>query len=382
MDCRVINWLGKRFWKKHIYVLSASDRFNYGDLLFPFIVKHYFSDLACVINCSTTQSDMSDRGALPTEDFSVLEKLSPSHRNILIIGGGECLFCKWDVILGYVSEELSKVGNNYPTLYPFTVGKYELKNLRRVIYNSVGGYQLNERPDLYDDPMNRKLLKSADYISVRDRVTSSGLSRMKLAHCLCADSAILMSKIFSDKYLKENMSDNAKMLLSGKYLFFQIGLQHLKEWTKDYASILTRVSKEKNVHICMCPIGTALGHDDPEALSRISAYLPSDIYTMINNPSIWDIMGLIRWSEIYVGTSLHGAITAMSYRVPLIVHGPKKLQIYIETWYDTIGSEYSFVSVDNLEKAVLRRMDTRFIISPEEQVRSVEKSIKRMRALI
>ena len=103
---------------------------------------------------------------------------------------------------------------------------------------------------------------------------------------------------------------------------------------------------------------------------------------MIDNPSIWDIMSLISQAEIYVGSSLHGAITAMSYNRPLIGFGPRKLQTYIETWYETNAYEYSFVSIDNLERKIKQRLDNGFTLPPEEQMNLVEESFGRMRKLI
>lgn len=363
-----------------MYILCASDRFNYGDLLFPFIVRNYFKDIIDrFVICSTTESDMSDRGALVTESFHVLQEMKSRQLNILMIAGGECIFCDWKDILGYVRKENeSDAKRSFPTRYPFTISKKELPHLDIILYNSVGCHQLNERKELYDNTENKKILKSADYISVRDNATSLGMNRLKLVHYCCPDSAILISRLFDSAYLNKRVSSVVKDIQKMKYLFFQIGLVHLKSWTKDFSEILSNIAVEKDVHLCLCPIGTALDHDDPTALQMVAQYLPNAVYTMVENPSIWDIMSLISQAEIYVGSSLHGAITAMSYNRPLIAFGPRKLQVYIETWYDTIGSEYSFVSIDNLERRVKQRLDNQFTISAEKQMDLVEKSFERM----
>lgn len=34
---------------KRLYVLAPNDRFNYGDLLFPYVVENYFKDIADVL---------------------------------------------------------------------------------------------------------------------------------------------------------------------------------------------------------------------------------------------------------------------------------------------------------------------------------------------
>ena len=368
--------------KRVMYILCANDRFNYGDLLFPFIIRFFFKNIIDeFIICSTTTSDMSETGALPTTDFSIFKNIDPTARNILMIGGGECLFCEWDVILEYVKGERAKE-SVWPTKYPFTIGKNELKGIDTIIYNSVGGHQIVERQEILRNVENRSILSSVDYISVRDKQTSFGLKKMKVNHVLCADSAILMSEIFDDSFLNAHSSSFVESMTRRKYLFFQIGLQHLKDWKEDYAQILEYINKKYSLHICMCPIGLAYGHDDPKAIKEIADLMPLGIYTIIERPSIWDIMNLIRQSKIYVGSSLHGAITAMSYDVPLIGFGPRKLQLYIETWYDTIRSECSFVAIDNLRSAIERRLESRFTISAKEQKCSVKKSFKRMQKFL
>lgn len=367
-----------------MYIHCASDRFNYGDLLFPYVVVGYFKDIIDdFIICSTTESDLSDRGALKTEGFHVLQEMNPLHYNILMVAGGECIFCEWKDILGYVREDTEPNAEKiYPTRYPFTISKQELPHIDRLLYNSVGCHQLDEREDLYGNAQNRDIMASADYVSVRDKTTSSGMNRLKVDHYCSPDSAILLSRMYDATYLQGRTTHIVREVQKKRYLFFQIGLVHLKLWTRDFAEILSRIAAEKNVHLCLCPIGTALGHDDHIALKKVAELLPTDIYTMIDNPSIWDIMSLISQAEMYVGSSLHGAITAMSYNRPLIGFGPRKLQTYIETWYETNADEYSFVSIDNLERRVKQRLDNKFTISAERQMSLVEESFGRMRTLI
>ena len=115
--------------------MCANDRFNYGDLLFPFIIRHYLDDeVDEVVVCSTTESDLSLRGALPTKPFSVLQKMSPYRKNYLIIGGGECIFVDWQPILDFIKADLVYEKSSFPTKYPFTIGKRELPNLEGMIY--------------------------------------------------------------------------------------------------------------------------------------------------------------------------------------------------------------------------------------------------------
>ncbi len=58
-------------------------------------------------------------------------------------------------------------------------------------------------------------------------------------------------------------------------------------------------------------------------------------YFLINQPNIFDIMWLIKHSQMYIGSSLHGTITAMSFGVPYVGYGARKLKAYIEQWTDS-----------------------------------------------
>lgn len=74
---------------KKLYILAPNDRFNYGDLLFPHILKFYFKDIVDeIVFCSTTQSNLSDLGGIPTCSFQALYKTKDTDQNYLIVAGG------------------------------------------------------------------------------------------------------------------------------------------------------------------------------------------------------------------------------------------------------------------------------------------------------
>lgn len=79
-------------------------------------------------------------------------------------------------------------------------------------------------------------------------------------------------------------------------------------------SQLKAINYQTGYKILLCPIGTASGHEDDIVLSRIYEKIPN-ISILINNPKIDDIIKYIAFSEIFLGTSLHGVITAMNYGV-------------------------------------------------------------------
>ena len=80
---------------------------------------------------------------------------------------------------------------------------------------------------------------------------------------------------------------------------------------------------------------------------------------------------------MYIGSSLHGTITAMSFGVPYIGYGPKKLKAYIEQW-EEIGEEH-FTEQHNLVKIAKKAF--KIIPNSEQQKNIVKQSFNNLKLL-
>lgn len=345
---------------KRLYVLAPNDRFNYGDLLFPYVLtsyfKKYFDDIVYV---STTKSDLSSKGGFPTLGYSALFNVDETWENHLIVAGGESLCVRWYVILSYIYKNvdilkrfacklkkimgpvaLKLVGTLVDKLYHtktrfvFSVGKNELPQFKTIVYNALGGSNLL-KSDVVLSKKALKILSSVDFISVRDDDTSLALGKAGISHELCPDTAILMSDIFSENFLLSKLSVDSKMFKDKQYIIFQ---GNLNTWRNKYEIAAQQIEKiyfKFKVPICLCPIGTAIGHSDDVALERIAEQIhEKNAFVIVDNPNIFDIMWLIKHSKMYIGSSLHGVITSMSFNVPYVGYGGRKQIAYIEKWAD------------------------------------------------
>lgn len=339
--------------KKRLYILAPNDRFNYGDLLFPYILTHYFSDqFDDIVYVSTTKSDLTQLGGIKTEAYSTLFNVDKEWENHLIVAGGESLCVNWFTILSYVTPWISffkrivfKFRSNtlnalcdvfiralykIRTRFVFSVGKNELPQFKTISYNALGGSWLT-KSNLLNNKNVKQILNSVDYFTVRDKETSIALEKANIKHSICPDTAILMSEVFPEENLLSHLSINTS-IVNGKYIFFQGNLRIWKHNARLAASQLLEIAKQTQSKICLCPIGTALGHSDHIALQQIAQYMPHEYMVIINQPNIYDIMWLIKHSQMYIGSSLHGTITAMSFNIPFVGYGPLKLKSYIEYW--------------------------------------------------
>lgn len=391
---------------KRLYVLSPSDRFNYGDMLFPYIIKHYFKDSVDeIINCATSSSDLSEKGGIPTYNYEKIFNAPKENGvdNYLMIAGGECLFSPWPVILSYVFEDVNrrmKVFSSFPrvrgitrftnlymdsyvrhkykilSMYPFTIGLDEIPNFKGVLYNSVGGVGLEYNKRVLQSEKCKKILKSASYLSVRDSKTSRALKEMGVNNIVCPDSAILMSEVFSGDFLLRSISKDVSSINPHSYVFFQINSISSTGNEEFYGEMLNRIFLKHRKKFILCPIGTAYGHEDDISLLKISKHMREETYKLISSPTIWDIMYLIKNSCVYVGTSLHGAITASSFSVPIVTHGKKKVEQYVTEW----GGLFSYPQ--KLEEDIIKQL-TNPVVSPSSEQKQLSiSSINRMLDII
>lgn len=364
--------------KRKLYILAPNDRFNYGDLLFPYILTYFFSDkFDDIVYVSTTKSDLTRLGGFKTESFSTLYNTDQQYENHLIVAGGESLCAGWFGILSYVkpwvnffrkiifrfhSNKIKKNADSLichifktKTYFPFSVGKNELPQFKSISYNALGASWLS-KSDLLADKKIKEILNSVDYFTVRDKVTSLALDKAKIKHSMCPDSAILMSEVFSEEMLLSRLSIS-NTIANSKYIFFQA---NSNVWKKQYELIISQlinIAKKTNLKLCLCPIGTALGHSDHLALKKIAKNIPNDFLIYIEQPNLFDIMWLIKHSKMYIGSSLHGSITSMSFNIPFIGYGPLKLKSYIDFWTNNVGGR--FVDKTDIESTAIKLINER-----------------------
>ncbi len=389
--------------KKELYLLSPSDRFNYGDMLFPYILQHYLGQsVDCIKNCATTRSDLKIYGGMPTLPYDELFKANQFSKNYLIVAGGESLFVKWPVVLSFLHKDIcwllkkmrwvlvfphtgriyemiiglyTRIKYHPKTLFPFTIGLNEINNFQSVMYNSVGSVYLPAYKNILKNKKCKAILDSSEYLSVRDSESATAMKMMGVVHEMAPDSAILMSEVFSDDFLERKKSIDVN-LEKKTYIFFQINTLSARGKETFFASILNDISAKYEKKILLCPIGTALGHEDDVALKNVLKHLDRDKCVMVERINIWDIMYLIKNSCLYFGTSLHGAITAMSFSVPMVTHGKKKVAQYIKDWGGC------FTDLENLKKMVEQQLQDPVVISSDKQKNAAKCSMMRMKSIL
>lgn len=340
-----------------ILIIGAFDRYNYGDLLFPLIIEKQLNTYGKDFKYEffgIIKSDLSKEGGKPTKDLQAFyeECNHPDQKVSIIVAGGEALGVTWNSLLAALSSPFQKIHKHHirinkvldlnivakkllkgKTTLPFVFDKTDFQSVQSVILNSLGGSGISS--GLFDRyAFMKPKLQRADYLAVRDLVTLNNLQQNGVQAHLFPDSAILMSEFYPTETLEKRVTQEVLDYVRanrGNYVFFQINKKTTVGKEALIAKELDLIYHESKTGICLCPIGKALNHDDHQALQAVKDKLNSPS-TYFDADNVWDIMYLIASSKAYIGTSLHGAITSMSYSVPHVGLIVEKLDAYLHTW--------------------------------------------------
>jgi|TARA_B110000914_G_scaffold85199_1_gene75040 hypothetical protein len=342
---------------KIVHFLSASDRVNYGDLLFPLIFKNIlnkFDSKIEFINYGIIRSNLIYFGALKTHSYFKLIRNTGKFGGNLVVGGGEVFFANWSTLFGFINPIYAYLKKYYTfniiekkyklSKYllirnqvdiPFVPSLSELSDITtKIFYNSVGG-NFSGANTTKRNKIIINNLQEANHISVRDRRTQKSLDKFDVNSELSPDSALIMSDLFPISYL-ENVVNKEKLNLPKSYIFLQIGINKAPKNLDQFVTSFMNEAKSNNLSVVLCPIGMAPNHEDHKILDKILSY--SEEFMMIIPENVFEIMYMIAKSDVYVGTSLHGLITAQSFNVPFIPLNEKigKMNAYCKTWTSSV----------------------------------------------
>lgn len=322
---------------KSIFILSASDRFNYGDLLFPIIAEKELSKYGKFTfhNVGIVKSNLESIGALPTKKYSFLYKTDSTISNsILLVAGGEVVGANWMRLYSFVyprfsgilkflsniERAISKLGPVIRNPIPFVPVDKRLTNRYKIVFNAVGGRKVGHRKlqkraeKTFENCLFLSLREKDSFESIKSQFPSSSPE-------MAPDSAVVMS----DHFQFEKNNDG--------YIAFQVGHYKNEGKLEIINQQLFQLYKSTNLPVKFVPIGNCPGHDDILSLNWLkeNAEYPCEV---VSPDNLEKIMKTIAQSKLFLGTSLHGIITAMSFAVPYVGLNPKisKLKSYIFTW--------------------------------------------------
>lgn len=326
-----------------ILVYSASDRYNFGDMLYPLVLeellKRKFNSHEIKFFALTT-SDLSKDGAIPTQNYKSLQReLEKNTKKIVFVAGGDGLSCQKNDLFTHsnpIDYFFSKITPDSNII--FRIGQkifWLIRERKRksipnfpfhfkknkntiIIYNSVGGSRFFNKNQAIN------FLHNIDFCSVRS-LSDYNIFASSPITSLAPDFITLLPLLFSQPFPHPTIPFS-------KYIFFQISKNAYLQNQSEVIKAIDLIYEKTNIPFILCPIGLAYEHEDFTALKAISSKITATYY-LLKRPHIKDTIHLLANASLYIGTSLHGVIVSMSYETPYIgMRFIEKVAAYLDTW--------------------------------------------------
>lgn len=291
---------------------GAFDIDSYGDSLFAEVLSFELSKRIEEVNITlfsinSAFNKYNDKNVYSYSDFDDIN--SKNKFDVIIIGGGEFVHYKPIIFTNENDEKAYSSGQ----VWRFPVQKsiqYDIP----VIFNGVGvPFEISEENE--NDFID--ILSNTNYLAIRDSFSFDRVSKF----CETQERVIVIpDTVFSisNMYTKEELSKvycemNYDLDKNERYICVQYGT------TFEIGELISQLKAIKNAFdykIVLLPINHC--HEDFKVLSYIKSDIGEDVFLYDNNLEIKQIMAIIANAEIFIGTSLHGSLTAMVYGVKCI----------------------------------------------------------------
>jgi polysaccharide pyruvyl transferase WcaK-like protein len=296
-DSALINW-------------GSYDIDNFGDLLFPFLVEHHLrAYFPRIIHASPT-------GTTPVwpdarRSGTVADALAASTKIAgLVVGGGNLITWTTSSSTNYrENADFARVVHASFSWVPYVLlAKYGIP----YAYNRVGvAKPIPPERETYV----KTVLEAASYVSCRDYTGKDRLRGADVRSRIVVgpDSALGIARVFRPETLREHFHRET----SPKYGIPQdaaLVVIHVKEryLNDDLEEVVRMIGllHARGLHPVFVPLGLCHRDDDILADPR----LQGSVATCVPKPELLlDILSLLSVAQFYIGSSLHGAIAALSY---------------------------------------------------------------------
>ena len=299
-----------------IVQLGTFDIENYGDLLFPLLLERRMQPLGEELLFA------SPRGGPPiwsecvaTVGVEKLDALGGELRGVVLGGGNLVHASPWNAphydtggLSGFIA---------YPRLW-------------------LGGAHLAATHDLpfcwnapgvprSFDPAAARLVQwaasVADYVSVRDRPSAQLLASAGVegeVHVV-PDPAVEVSRVWPSEAVAAAYADafaRRGRPVPERTIAVHLNRRYAPETSASLASLIDRLCKQADATAVLLAIGPC--HGDDELQAEIGASMTTKPLVVDRPRGLLELAALIGRSRAFLGSSLHGVITACSFGVPAI----------------------------------------------------------------
>ncbi len=308
---------------------------NYGDLLFPLLLEKRLAGLGAeFLHVSPTGEQPSFPDARPT--ISIAEGIAQfASFDGAVLGGGNLLHDGNSKVPAYQATGYGHA--TYPALWtlPSLLACY-----RGIpaLWNASG----------VGKPLEGDIVKpivwaaqNADYLCVRDR---SSHDRLLGAGCeseiaVCVDTALEIRDLWDEASLRssyDKLFERKGQKTPRRSIAFHLRSWYLGTSPAEAAEIIDRICQKQAATPILLGIGNC--HGDDALAKAVAQQLESPALVQDDPDSLQEIAAAIAFSSAYIGSSLHGTITAYSFGIRALVIAPRKRRKF-DGFLEQVGGE-------------------------------------------
>lgn len=339
----------KNIKKKNIAVFGTFDVDNYGDLLFPHIaeyrLKNYHLEFVSPTNYKTMFTD--------AKEVVTFEECKQRKYDGVLIGGGNILHLKNNSSTVYKNVQK---GFSYADLW---VGAVKLAtNLKKPSLFNAPGISGKFKSTIQQQ-IAKATFGASSYIAFREGFSVNMAKDLfsekeKIPEFnVVPDTALEINKIWP---CDEPKTDKLVINLNPRY----------HQPVSETASLLVKIAKKLGCQIKFIIIGDC--HGDGKFTKKVLEYIKIKGAEIVETKTLKEMAFEIATAKYFIGSSMHGFITALSYNTPafLVLNNEpmhKFIGLYENCGLDQISICKSFSeSMDKLEYPAVLKDENRKII--------------------
>lgn len=298
--------------KYHIAQFGTFDVESMGDSIFPQGLQfgldkyvHCEIELFSMNECATSYNNNGHIYSF--RQFTQRHALRPF--DMVILGGGE--FLHFSPIMFTVDGIEKPYAGGYLWKEPITMAR---ENNIPVVINCVGA------PRDFTAPQQSEMaeyLKSVSWVAVRDEYSAKRLTAAGVENVQCvADNLWYMNQMYPKAELDVLRAELAKRTekdFTTPYIIVQYGTTRD---VKTLASQLKAIKEESGCRICLMSINYC--HEDRLGMEMLNKEGDGSFEVIDEYFQPREMMAVISGAKAFLGTSLHGNLTAASYDVPFV----------------------------------------------------------------
>ncbi|MFJ2542616.1 polysaccharide pyruvyl transferase family protein [Microbacterium sp. NPDC087589] len=284
---------------------------NYGDLLFPRLLEWRLADIADEIVHISPVGGIRIYRDVPVSHSLADVQRAGSEFDAVVVGGGNIIHDNGTNLATYKSVKSVA----YPRLW---LGATQLATRQRIplVVNAPG---VPKVPGRTAAPLMRRFASRADYLSVRDTYSQEVLRSIGVpGAAVVPDSALELRDMFTTN-APANLDVPTRLTetLDSRFAAVHINARYKGGDVASLARRLDELSATLQGTIVLIAIGPC--HGDDEFAETVAAQMQSDPVVFGAPKAVEDIAYVISRSCAYIGSSMHGFITAASFGVPGLI---------------------------------------------------------------